>query len=197
MAPATFIKSAARTADFPPDTGREVAFVGRSNSGKSTALNLLAGVRKLARVSKTPGRTQLVNFFACGDGRRLVDLPGYGFARVSPDVQARWERLLGAYLMERESLAGLVLTVDIRRGLTDLDRQLLAWLKPRGLPLIVLLTKADKLGRGAGMACQLEVAKELGDAARLVRFSAIDRQGVEEARAWIADWLRPDAAEES
>ncbi len=197
MAHATFIKSAARPADFPPDTGREVAFVGRSNSGKSTALNLLAGVRKLARVSKTPGRTQLVNFFTYGEDRRLVDLPGYGFARVTPDVQARWERLLGTYLMERESLAGLVLTVDIRRGLTQLDRQLLAWLKPRGLPLIVLLTKADKLGRGAGMACQHEVAKELGGDAHLVRFSAIDRQGVEEARGCIADWLGPDAAEES
>lgn len=197
MTYATFIKSAARTADFPPDTGREVAFVGRSNSGKSTALNLLAGVRKLARVSKTPGRTQLVNFFTYGEDRRLVDLPGYGFARVAPDVQARWEKVLSAYLMQRESLAGLVLTVDIRRGLTPLDRQLLAWLRPRGLPLLVLLTKADKLGRGAGMACEHEVAKELDGDVRLVRLSSIDRRGVEEARGCITDWLGPDAAEES
>jgi GTP-binding protein len=192
VAPATFIKSAARAADFPADTGREVAFVGRSNSGKSTALNLLAGVRKLARVSKTPGRTQLVNFFATGEGRRLVDLPGYGFARVTADVQRRWERTLSTYLLERQSLAGLVLTVDIRRGLGPLDRQLLAWLKPRALPLIVLLTKADKLSRGAGLDQQRAVGRELGAGARVARFSAIDRGGVEEARGWLADWLGPE-----
>jgi len=185
----TFIKSAARPADFPADTGREAAFVGRSNSGKSTALNLLAGVRKLARVSKTPGRTQLVNFFAAAEDRRLVDLPGYGFARVNADVQDRWEQTLSAYLTERQSLAGLVLTVDIRRGLTQLDRQLLAWLKPRALPLIVLLTKADKLSRGAGLAQQHAVAKELGARAQVTRFSSIDRDGVEEARGWLQGWL--------
>jgi GTP-binding protein len=189
LAPATFIKSAARAADFPVDSGREVAFVGRSNSGKSTALNLLAGVRKLARVSKTPGRTQLVNFFALGADCRLVDLPGYGFARVSPDVQERWERLLAAYLLERRSLVGLVLTVDIRRGLTRLDRTLLEWLRPRGLPLIVLLTKADKLGRGAGLAQLREVGKELDPGAHATRFSAIDREGVEQAQKWLGDWL--------
>ena len=189
MVPATFIKSAARAGDFPADTGREVAFIGRSNSGKSTALNLLAGVRKLARVSKTPGRTQLVNFFALGADRRLVDLPGYGFARVTADVQARWERLLGTYLLERQSLVGLVLTVDIRRGLTPLDRQLLELLQPRALPLIVLLTKSDKLARGAGLAQQREVGKELGPGGHLTPFSAISREGVEQARGWLTDWL--------
>lgn len=197
MALATFIKSAARAADFPADTGREVAFVGRSNSGKSTALNLLAGVRKLARVSKTPGRTQLVNFFALAEDRRLVDLPGYGFARVTGDVQQRWERTLSRYLLERRSLAGVVLTVDIRRGLGPLDWQLLAWLAPRSLPLMVLLTKADKLGRGAGLAGQLAVGKELGAGARVARFSAIDRQGVEQARGWLDEWLRVGSSEES
>jgi GTP-binding protein len=191
--PATFIKSAARPADFPADTGREVAFVGRSNSGKSTALNLLAGVRKLARVSKTPGRTQLVNFFAFGPSHRLVDLPGYGFARVAPDVEARWRGLLEAYLLERRSLAGLVLTVDIRRGLTPLDRQLLSWLAPRRLPLIVLLTKADKLGRGAALQKQREVAGELHADAQLVRFSAPRREGVVEARSALDAWLSAGA----
>ena len=192
MPPATFIKSAARPADFPADAGREVAFVGRSNSGKSSALNMLAGVRKLARVSKTPGRTQLVNFFAYGPNRRLVDLPGYGFARVTPEVESRWRRLLEAYLLERQSLIGLVLTVDIRRGLTQLDRQLLQWLESRALPLVVLLTKADKLGRGAGLAKQREVAAELGSAARIARFSATNREGVAEAREWLDAWLGAD-----
>jgi GTP-binding protein len=196
VAPATFIKSAARPTDFPADTGREAAFVGRSNSGKSTALNLLAGVRKLARVSKTPGRTQLVNFFAAGEDRRLVDLPGYGFARVTADVQERWERVLSTYLTERQSLVGLVLTVDIRRGLTALDTQLLEWLKPRALPLIVLLTKSDKLSRGAGLAQQRAVGKELGAGAHLTRFSAIDREGVEQARGWLTEWLGPGGSEE-
>jgi GTP-binding protein len=189
MPPATFIKSAARPADFPADDGREVAFVGRSNSGKSTALNLLAGVRKLARVSKTPGRTQLVNFFTYGASSRLVDLPGYGFARVTPQVEARWRGLLEAYLLERRSLVGLVLTLDIRRGVTPLDRQLLRWLEARGLPLLVLLTKADKLGRGAGLDRQREVATELGPEARLVRLSAISREGVAEAQAHLEAWL--------
>jgi GTP-binding protein len=197
VSPATFIKSAARATDFPADTGREAAFVGRSNSGKSTALNLLAGVRKLARVSKTPGRTQLVNFFAAGEDRRLVDLPGYGFARVAADVQERWEQVLSTYLVERQSLVGLVLTVDIRRGLTPLDAQLLAWLKPRALPLIVLLTKADKLSRGAGLAQQHAVGKELGVGAQVTRFSSMDREGVEQARGWLTDWLGPLGSEES
>ncbi len=196
MAPATFIKSAARATDFPPDTGREAAFIGRSNSGKSTALNLLAGVRKLARVSKTPGRTQLVNFFAAGKDRRLVDLPGYGFARVPADVQERWEQVLSTYLLERQSLVGLVLTVDIRRGLTPLDTQLLEWLRPRALPLMVLLTKADKLSRGAGLAQQRVVGKALRAGAHLARFSSIDREGVEQARGWLEDWLGPNGAQE-
>jgi GTP-binding protein len=183
-----FLKSAATQADFPTDTGREVAFVGRSNSGKSTALNLIAGAR-IARVSKTPGRTQLLNFFAVGDGR-LVDLPGYGFARVAADVQARWRSVLETYLRERSSLVGLVLTVDIRRGLTRLDDQLLRWLEARrALPLAVLLTKADKLSRGAASAEQHRIAGTLGPAARITRFSALTQEGVAPARAWLDEWL--------
>lgn len=183
------MKSAASPADFPADTGREVAFVGRSNSGKSTAVNLVAGARKLARVSKTPGRTQLINFFALGENRRLVDLPGYGFARVTPEVQSRWRRLLETYLRERESLVGLVITIDIRRGITELDDTLLRWLEPRGMPVAVLLTKADKVGRGAALEQRREVAKALGPSAKLTCFSALTRDGVAEARTWLADWL--------
>lgn len=185
------MKSAASPGDFPPDLGHEVAFVGRSNSGKSTAVNLITGARKLARVSKTPGRTQLINFFAWGgEERRLVDLPGYGFARVAARVQAEWERLLELYLRDRQSLAGLIVTMDIRRGLTPLDDQLLRWLESRRqLAIGILLTKADKLSRGAGLARQHELARQLGPDVRLTRFSALSREGVEEARAWLDGWL--------
>jgi GTP-binding protein len=188
---AVFLKSAASPADFPLDTGREVAFVGRSNSGKSTALNAVTGARKLARVSKTPGRTQLINFFSLDEGRRLVDLPGYGFARVAPEVQARWRRSLETYLTERASLVGLVVTVDIRRGVTALDDQLLRWLRSRRqLPVAILLTKADKLGRGAARARQHELDRALGGGIELVRFSALSGEGVSEARAWVERWLQ-------
>jgi GTP-binding protein len=187
---AVFLKSAASPADFPADTGREVAFVGRSNSGKSTAVNLVTGARKLARVSKTPGRTQLLNFFSLGEGRRLVDLPGYGFARVAPDVQARWRRSLESYLLERESLVGLVVTMDIRRGITPLDETLLRWLKPRALPVAVLLTKADKVSRAAGIEQERRLAAELAPGTRLTRFSALTGDGVGTAQGWIDDWLK-------
>jgi GTP-binding protein len=187
---AVFLKSAATPADFPADTGREVAFVGRSNSGKSTAVNVVTGARKLARVSKTPGRTQLLNFFSFGADRRLVDLPGYGFARVAPDVQARWQKALETYLLSRVSLVGLIVTMDIRRGMTRLDEQLLRWLEShRELPVAVLLTKADKLSRSEGMARQRTLGATLGPFVRLARFSAISGEGVEDARAWIESWL--------
>ena len=190
MLTAEFLKSAASPKDFPGDHGREAAFVGRSNSGKSTALNLIVGARKLARVSKTPGRTQLVNFFSLGEGQRLVDLPGYGFARVAPEVQARWRTLIESYLRDRASLVGLVLTVDIRRGLTELDDQLLRWLESRrALPVAVLLTKADKLSRSAGLAVERQVNSQLGSTALVTRFSGETRDGVEAARGWLDSWL--------
>jgi GTP-binding protein len=187
---AVFLKSAANLKDFPADDGREVAFVGRSNSGKSTAVNVITGARKLARVSKTPGRTQLLNFFAYGEGRRLVDLPGYGFARVAPDVQARWRRALEAYLRERASLVGLVVTMDIRRGVTQLDDTLLRWLEPRALPIGVLLTKADKLSRSAAIERERALAAELGPGVKTTRFSAITGDGVPTAQQWLVEWLR-------
>jgi GTP-binding protein len=192
MAAATFIKSASEPRGFPPDDAAEVAFVGRSNSGKSSAINAVTGVRKLARVSKTPGRTQLVNFFAFAPDRRLVDLPGYGFAKVPAGTRDRWEVLLAAYLRRRQSLVGVILTADIRRGLTPLDRQLLGWLAPVARPVVVLLTKADKVSRGAGLAREHDVTRELGATAKVARFSAIDHSGVDRARQWLAEWLAPD-----
>ncbi len=188
-----FIKSAAAPADFPADDGREVAFVGRSNSGKSTALNLLAGVRKLARVSKTPGRTQLVNFFDVGEQRRLVDLPGYGFARVPPGTQEQWRELVEAYLSTRRSLVGTIVTIDIRRGITELDDTLLRWLEPLDLRVGLLLTKADKLAHGAGIAREREIASAVAQRVQLTRFSALNRTGVEVARGWIDGWMQRDA----
>ena len=177
MPTAVFLKSAASPADFPADTGREVAFVGRSNSGKSTAVNLVTGARKLARVSKTPGRTQLLNFFSFGEGRRLVDLPGYGFARVAPDVQARWRRSLETYLRERASLAGLVVTMDIRRGHDAASTSSCCAGSSRGgLPVAVLLTKADKLSRGAGLEQERKLAAELGPAVKLDTVFRADRR---------------------
>jgi GTP-binding protein len=182
-----FIRSAARPRDFPPDQGREVALVGRSNSGKSTALNCLVGARKLARVSRTPGRTQLANFFEVANERRIVDLPGYGFARVPRATQGRWQNLIEEYLGTRESLAGLLLTLDVRRGLLDLDLQMLGKARTLGIPLLLLVTKADKLSRQAALAAQQTIQAEAGVPAIL--FSALTKQGVDEARACLEAWL--------
>lgn len=179
-----YLTSASELREFPSDRGREVAFAGRSNSGKSTALNLLLGRRGLARTSKTPGRTQMINFFALDPERRVVDLPGYGYAKVSDAVRERWQRALAAYFETRRSLVGLVLTVDVRRGIQAGDRALLEWLRPLGLPSIVLLTKADKLARAESRSQQQSAAAALADyEAEAVLFSARTRVGVVEARA--------------
>jgi GTP-binding protein len=180
-----FLTSAADPRGFPSDTGREVAFVGRSNSGKSTALNVLVGARKLARVSKTPGRTQLINFFDVAPDRRVVDLPGYGFARVPPPMREQWRQLLEGYFQQRGSLAALIMTIDIRRGVTPLDHTMLAWVAPRGLPVGVLLTKADKISRSAGLAQEHAVGRELPQGVWLTRFSAPEAIGVADAKAWL------------
>ena len=193
---AAFLLSAARLGQLPADGQPEVAFVGRSNAGKSSALNALTGRRALARVSKTPGRTQLLNLFALGNGGRLVDLPGYGYARV-PEAQRRsWQALAGGYLRERATLRGLVLLMDIRHPLQELDWMLLQ--AAAGRPVLALLTKADKLGRGAAHkvlhAAQRELTARDAVHTGLQLFSATAGSGVDEARCWIHDRLLEHAA---
>ena len=184
-----FLKSAQKATQFPADSGREVAFVGRSNSGKSSAINAITARRRLARTSKTPGRTQLINFFEVDETCRLVDLPGYGYAKVAAAVRQQWRVLLQAYFDERRSLAGLFITVDIRRGLKDLDQVMLSWSRAAGVPAAVLLTKADKLSRNAGRQMQRQIAASLSEDVPLILFSAPARQGLEEAREQLLIWL--------
>jgi GTP-binding protein len=186
---AHFIRSAASARDFPADAGREVAVAGRSNSGKSSAINRIVGARGLARVSKTPGRTQLINFFELGPARRLVDLPGYGFARVPDSVREHWRRLVDSYLCTRRALCGLIVTIDLRRGLMDSDRQMLDWAGRLRIPSLLLLTKADKLSRGAASARRAEIAAEAPADVDSIVFSAESGQGAAEARARLRDWL--------
>lgn len=177
---------------LPPDEGVEVAFAGRSNVGKSSAINAITGRRALARTSKTPGRTQQLNFFAIDEQRRLVDMPGYGYAKVPPEVRRRWQRTVERYLEIRRSLRGLVLLMDIRHPLRPFDMQLLAWCRQSEMPVHVLLTKADKLGKGRGKTVLLEMRKDLGErypAATVQLFSAAKKQGIEEARAVLEQWL--------
>lgn len=187
---AVFIKSAVRPRDFPRDEGAEVAVVGRSNSGKSSAVNAILGSNKLARVSKTPGRTQLINFFALGHARRCVDLPGYGFARVSVNVRQGWETMMTGYFESRRSLRGLMLTVDVRRGLGELDERMLNWLAELAVPAFILATKADKLSRNRGIQAVAAMSKvaATGNAA-VCLFSAVNGTGLEAARAQLASWL--------
>lgn len=179
---AKFILSANAATQFAPDTGVEVAVAGRSNAGKSSAINVIVNRRQFARTSKTPGRTQLVNFFELREQQRLVDLPGYGFARVSAAMRRHWGVLLQCYFEQRQSLAGLILVVDVRRKLTDFDRQMLQFAAAVQLPVHVLLTKADKLKRGQAATALLQVRKELATAGTVQLFSALNQQGVEEAR---------------
>ncbi len=195
-----FIKSAHKPVDFPADEGREIAFAGRSNAGKSSAINVIAGRQGLARTSKTPGRTQLINFFSLQDEQRLVDLPGYGFARVPAAVRAHWRALMEAYFRVRTSLAGVMLIVDIRRGLGEFDHQMLEWAMQCACPVHVLLTKADKLKKGAVATVLLKTEQALaaryaGNAAAslsLQAFSAPKRLGVDEAREVLEEWLVGD-----
>lgn len=188
---AEFVSSANEVEQFPPDTGSEVAFAGRSNAGKSSAINAIVNRRQFARTSKTPGRTQLVNFFALREGQRLVDLPGYGFARVTEATRQHWGRLLTRYFEERQSLTGLFLIVDARRLLGDQDRQMLDFANAVGRPAAILLAKADKLKRGQAARALAEVRREAGEATVVELFSAVTRQGVEEARAALERMLGP------
>ncbi|MFO1321071.1 MAG: ribosome biogenesis GTP-binding protein YihA/YsxC [Burkholderiales bacterium] len=176
---------------LPPEGGREVAFAGRSNAGKSSAINAIAGRNRLAFVSKTPGRTQLINFFRVAEERYLVDLPGYGFAKVPEVERRRWGNLIGGYLQSRSSLVGLVAIMDIRHPLTPLDEQLIDWFLPVGRPIHILLTKADKLSRQ-------QAAKQLAQVRRAVAgrgeitaqtFSSLSRAGVDDAVGLVSRWL--------
>jgi len=187
---AKFVTSANAVAQFLPDDGVEVAVAGRSNAGKSSAINIIVNRRQFARTSKTPGRTQLVNFFSMRDEQRLVDLPGYGFAKVAESVRAHWGRLLQDYFETRESLSGLILVVDVRRELQDFDRQMLTFAGSVDLRVHVLLTKADKLKRGKAATALLQVKKELGSAATAQLFSAHNRQGMDEARDTLETFLK-------
>jgi GTP-binding protein len=186
---ARFMLAAGRASDLPPRGPPEVAFAGRSNVGKSSAINALLGRKGLARTSKTPGRTQTINFYELADGLRLVDLPGYGYARVPKLMREEWKALVGAYL-ESRTPAAVVVIMDARHPATDLDRQLLAWLGERRV--LVLLSKADKLSR-AEQKKTLQHASSLAAEVRL--FSSVTRQGVEECRDLLAGWLQADPLE--
>jgi GTP-binding protein len=194
-----FLISVAELEGLPQDELPEVAFVGRSNVGKSSALNVLANRKRLAFVSKTPGRTQLINFFSFGENARLVDLPGYGYAKVPHGVREDWGKLVAGYLQTRRSLLGVVSLMDSRRPLTPLDRQLLEWLVPLQRRLLVLLTKSDKLTKseqGRTLAATKKELASLGVPGECMLFSSQTRQGVEETRDHIDAWLEEESARE-
>ena len=189
---AEFLTSASRLKQCPADLGWEVAFAGRSNAGKSSAINTLTGNRKLARTSKTPGRTQLINFFRLSEEQRLVDLPGYGFAKVPLAVKREWTRQLEHYLQERRCLRGLILLMDVRRPLLEFDRMMLDWAVAAGMPVHILLTKADKLKKGPAKSTLLQVRSELADQADMVSvqlFSALKKTGIGELSKVLNAWL--------
>lgn len=187
-----FVTSAPDIRHLPADTGIEVAFAGRSNAGKSSALNTLTNQKNLARTSKTPGRTQLINLFEVAEGKRLVDLPGYGYAEVPEEMKRKWQRALGEYLEKRQCLQGLVILMDIRHPLKDLDQQMIEWAVESNIQVLVLLTKADKLASGARKA-QLNMVREAviafnGDV-QVEAFSSLKKQGVDKLRQKLDSWF--------
>lgn len=189
---AVFHTTVAELTDLPADSQCEVAFGGRSNAGKSSALNTLANHSRLAFVSKTPGRTQHLNYFRLADGKYFVDLPGYGFAKVPEEVRGQWDGLIAPYLQQREALRGLVLIMDSRHPLTELDLQMLGWFAPTGKPIHILLSKADKLSRQQQLLVLRDVRsglRELGGNCTVQLFSSLKKSGVPEAEAVLADWL--------
>jgi GTP-binding protein len=184
LAQATFTISVHDPGELPKPGAPEIAFAGRSNAGKSSAINTLAGRRRLAFVSKTPGRTQLINFFSLGGNAFLVDLPGYGYAGVPGEVREHWKHLVGTYVSTRESLAAVVVVMDVRHPLTDLDRTLLGWLREAGRAAHILLTKSDKLSKQARQSTLTRVRRELAGVypgASVQLFSSLKREGIEEA----------------
>ena len=190
---AHFIKSAEKLSQCPVDQGLEVAFAGRSNAGKSTALNTLTDQKKLARTSKTPGRTQLINCFGLNvEDRRLIDLPGYGFAKVPVAMKMKWQAHMQDYLMNRRSLAGVVLVMDIRHPLKEFDHMMLDWAKSNKMQVHVILTKSDKLKHGPAKSTKLQVAKALKDLeviGTVQTFSGLNGDGIDELRLKLATWL--------
>jgi len=198
LSKATFTLSAPDIRRLPEDSGIEVAFAGRSNAGKSSALNTLTNQRGLARVSKTPGRTQLINIFEVAENKRLVDLPGYGFAKVPLEMKKKWQKALGEYLEKRECLQGLVVLMDIRHPLKDLDRDLIEWAADSDLSVLVLLTKSDKLSQGKRSAEVLSVKKKLASLnadIKVQAFSSLKKTGTEQANKVICDWLASEEEE--
>ncbi len=189
---ATFYTTVNHIKDLPMHGGREVAFVGRSNAGKSSAINTLANHVRLAYTSKTPGRTQHLNYFSLGDDRYIVDLPGYGYAKVPPEAKRHWEALLSTYLQTREELSGLIVIMDIRRPLLELDETMLDWFATTGKPIHILLTKSDKLSRQQSTITLMKVKAYLAEnypQCSVQVFSSLKKQGLEEAEAVIAGWL--------
>jgi GTP-binding protein len=184
-----FLKSANGPGDFCPDLGVEVAFSGRSNSGKSSAINTIVQRRDLARTSKTPGRTQLINFFELSEGQRLVDLPGYGYAKVPPAMREHWGKLMDAYFSSRRSLAGLFIVMDARRPLAETDWQMMEMAAARGCRSHVLLSKCDKLGRNEARETLKRARAQLGETAGAQLFSAVSKEGLDEARKVLKSML--------
>jgi GTP-binding protein len=193
---ATFLQSASKIENAPADSGSEVAFAGRSNAGKSSAINTLTDNTKLARTSRTPGRTQLINFFSLSENQRLVDLPGYGYAKVPLKMKKEWNKQLERYLQQRQSLRGLIMLMDIRHPLTEQDSLMLGWAVTAHMPVHILLTKADKLKKGPAKASLLSVRAKLADMGDLVSvqlFSALKRDGLKELERQLATWLTDDS----
>jgi GTP-binding protein len=189
---AAFYTTVNHIKDLPLHGGKEVAFVGRSNAGKSSAINTLANHVRLAYTSKTPGRTQHLNYFSLGENNYLVDLPGYGYAKVPPDVQAHWEKLLSEYLQKREELCGLVVIMDSRHPLTERDQGMLDWFAPTGKPIHILLTKSDKLSRQQATITLNKVKAHLAEffpQCSVQLFSSLKKQGTQPAEAVIASWF--------
>lgn len=187
-----YITSANKPSQLPPDEGTEVAFAGRSNAGKSSAINAICQRRGLARTSKTPGRTQLINFFAVAPSQRLVDLPGYGYAKVPTQTRQHWGQLIHSYLSQRHSLRGLILIMDCRHPLNAMDQQLVDWCAEHDLAVHILLSKADKLSRGAGLNTLQQVKEQLRESQVPVEtqlFSATKGTGVDSARERLLSWL--------
>lgn len=197
MQNAEFLTSAPSLEKCPSDDGVEIAFAGRSNAGKSSAINCLTNQKALARTSKTPGRTQLINFFSLEEPRRIVDLPGYGYAKVPEAVKKKWQKSLEIYLRDRQSLFGLFLMMDIRHPMKDFDQMMLNWAKHYQMRVHILLTKADKLKKGPAKSAQLSVKKAISDHPELFSvqtFSSLKRTGTEEAWNKLQSWY--DEADE-